>query len=274
MSFQHTHSHTSPTPPSNIFSTPTTLATPNHPRGRPSSREDTTPTREASMESYSTSSSTEEYSTKVTREADMDIDDDFPKASWADQVDEAQPFRPVTHNVTTTHPGNASNTPTSSLHPTRGNDHEHETAAPGSPSAIPYDVDGPANPALWDGDFARISIFGTKESFLQDATNVSLSLKRAAAYIRQTNLAKGDPNSLPQLNLFGDAAWDFISAVYESKWDQLHVKSGISFRNKVANQFNTGRSPPPNPPNRSSQGKSHNLKDPSAHPSLSLPGSS
>jgi len=226
------------------------------------------------MESFSTLSSTEEYSTKVAQEADMDIDDGPPKASWANQVDEAQPFGPITHNVTTTHPGNASDTPISSLHPTHGNDHEHEAAAPGSPSVIPYDVDGLANPALWDGNFTRISIFSTKESFLQDATNISLTLKRAAAYIRQTNLAKDDPNSLPQLNLFGDAAWDFITAVYESKWDQLQDKSSISFRNKVASQFNTGRIPPPAPPNRSSQGKSHDLKDPSAHPSPSLPGSS
>ena len=45
---------------------------------------------------------------------------------------------------------------------------------------------------------------------------------------------------LLQLDLFSDAAWDFIMAIYESNWDQLQVVNGISFRNKVVAQFNNG----------------------------------
>jgi len=89
-------------------------------------------------------------------------------------------------------------------------------------------------------DFGCISIFGTRESFLHNTANFTRSLKCMATYIRQTNLSEGDPNSLPQLDMFRDAAWDFIMAIYKSHWDQLHVLEGISFRNKVLAQFNKG----------------------------------
>ena len=97
-----------------------------------------------------------------------------------------------------------------------GTAHKHVAPAPNTPVVIPYDKNQSAKPSLWDGDFGHISIFGTKESFLQGTTNITSSLKQAATYIRQTNLLKGNPNTLPQLDLFGDAAWDFIMAIYGS----------------------------------------------------------
>jgi len=53
--------------------------------------------------------------------------------------------------------------------------------------------------------------------------------------------------------LFGDAAWDFITAIYKSNWDQLQVDNSISFRNKVTAQFNNSTKNPrdnhlPKPP--------------------------
>ena len=214
-----------------------------HSRGRIASRVSNLPSREASMGSCSTSSPVEEYAAKVARKSEMDIDNDIiPNSSWADQVDADKPFANVSHNgmsshkdCTTSLAGPATQTP---LH---GNAIEHMPSALGSPVVIPYNENQPANPVLWDRDFSWVSIFGTKESFLQDATNIMASLKCAATYVRQTNLSKGDPNILPQLDLFGNAAWDFITAIYESNWDQLHIKNGISFRNKVAGQFNSGR---------------------------------
>ena len=206
MSFQHTQPHTNSTSPLNTTSNPTSPGIPNYTRGRPSSRKATTPTREALMESYSTMLSTKEYSTKVARKAEMDIDNNNPKVLWADQVNKTNPLGPATSNVTATCPSNTLNTTSPPMHPTHSNKYRHDVPAPCSPAVIPYNIDSPANPGLWDSDFARISIFGTKESFPQDASIISFCLKRAAVYIRQTNLAKGNLNSLPQLNLFGNAA--------------------------------------------------------------------
>ena len=201
------------------------------------------------MESCSTSSSSEEYAAKVAHKANIDIDNDIiPNSSWADQVESDQPFVNNPHNDTTSYEAGTTSPAglTAQTHP-QGMATEHVPSALGSPVVIPYDINQPANPALWDGDFSRVSIFSTKESFLQDTTNITASLKRAATYIRQTNLSKGNPNTLPQLNLFGDAAWDFLMAIYKSNWDQLHVKNGVSFRNKVAGQFNGKNKPKPNP---------------------------
>jgi len=83
-----------------------------------------------------------------------------------------------------------------------------------------------------------VSIFDTKECFKQDAANIIESIQRAATYIRQRNLSSSDPNTLSQLSLFGNAAWNFLSAVYESQWDRLHIIDNISFRDRVLAQFN------------------------------------
>jgi len=195
------------------------------------------------MESCSSSSSVEDYALKVAREAEMDVDSDItPNRSWADQVDDDQPSAKESCNSMPTHEENTTTLACPPQHPQlHGTAHEHVDPAPGTPVVIPYNENYPANPALWDGDFTQISIFGTRESFLQDATNITTSLKCVATYIRQTNLSKGDPNTLPQLDLFGNAAWDLISAIYKSNWDQLQVDNGISFQNKVAGQFNQGK---------------------------------
>jgi len=40
--------------------------------------------------------------------------------------------------------------------------------------------------------------------------------------------------------MFGDAAWDFIIAIYDPHWDQLYILEGVLFRNKIVAQFNKG----------------------------------
>jgi len=90
---------------------------------------------------------------------------------------------------------------------------------------------------LWDGNFGAVSIFGTKEFFAQDVVNIVQSLDRAVTYIRQRDLSSRNPNFLPQLNSFGDATWNLVTAVYKSKWDQLLSSSNTSFQKNVATQF-------------------------------------
>jgi len=113
-----------------------------------------------------------------------------------------------------------------------------------NPSVIPYDINAPADPFLWEGQFQALSIFGTKETFVQDTTNIVSSLERAAAYINQRNLKENDPNSLDIFHQFGNAAWHFLSAIYNSKWDRSLTNSNVSFRDHVSAQFNSGHKKP------------------------------
>jgi len=67
-----------------------------------------------------------------------------------------------------------------------------------------------------------------------------------ATFLRQRNLEEhnGNNNNIPQLELFGEAAWSFVSAVFESGWDKLNTADMISFRKKITSQF-INNSPPP-----------------------------
>ena len=114
------------------------------------------------MGSCSTSSSIEDYSLKIAREAKMDIDSKIiPNGSWTDQVNTDQPFAKEPSNPQLTHKDNTVTSVGPSQHTQpHGNVHEHVAPAPSTPVVIPYDENQPANPSLWDGDFRRVSIFG------------------------------------------------------------------------------------------------------------------
>ena len=212
------------------------------PRGHPQHRVSIGQTRSSSVqscESIQTSSSTEEYCKKVAREAAMDIDIPAHSPSWADQMDlegeippldqidlvdalptqeqiELEYTQPATPPVV--HEASRPSPPP----PVTGNVLMEIT-----PAAIPYDANSSVDPDLWDGQLQALSIFGTQEAFDRDAAHITLSLERAATYIRQTDLDNGDPNTLPQLNSFGTTAWNFISAIYQSKWDHLLTSDNI-----------------------------------------------
>lgn len=108
---------------------------------------------------------------------------------------------------------------------------------PSPPAVIPYSANVPADPNLWDGDFRSTSLFGTNEFLQSDVRNMACSLQRMASFLRQRNLEDRDGNDIPQLALFGDSAWTFISAIFESGWDKLHTSGKTSFRDNVALQF-------------------------------------
>jgi len=174
----------------------------------------------------------------------MEVDDTpTHNASWADQMEE------VSHNA----PGDIEEVSLPSFHFSAqpGPPHVEPSCPPGPlghttheapdtsvPSVIPYDENLPADPTLWDGSLAAISLFGTKELFDQNAANLIESLQRAATFIRQRSLSGGNPNTITQLTPFGGAAWNLISAIYEAQWDKLFTYDNISFRERVASQFN------------------------------------
>ena len=92
---------------------------------------------------------------------------------------------------------------------------------------------------LWDGTFSSISLFGTIEVLEGDAKNIVCSLQRIATFIKQRPLGDRDGLDISQISDFGSAAWDLISAIYNSKWDKLVADNNSrTFRQCVASQFN------------------------------------
>ena len=104
-------------------------------------------------------------------------------------------------------------------------------------SAIPYEANMPANPNLWDGHFGPISLFGTNKFLQSDACNVSCSLICMAKFIKQRNITNCDSNKIPQIDSFGEAAFNFITAIYEAGWDKLFTSDKNTLRQKIRTQF-------------------------------------
>ena len=59
---------------------------------------------------------------------------------------------------------------------------------------------------------------------------MACSLQRMACFLKQRSLEGRNGNNIPQLELFGESAWDFICAIFESGWDQLYSSSDTSIR--------------------------------------------
>ena len=218
----------------------------------------------------------------------MDIDAPVHSLSWADQMDLVDPLLSIdqfdlndalptseqieleyaqcTPSSTTEHvdyapsPPPFHNTQIDSMHTQAPfNDTQmdvtplqpslNDTQVDVNPSVIPYDINSPADPSLWNGQFQELSVFSTKETFVQDTTNVISSLERAATFINQRELKGTNPNSYPNhselFHQFSNAAWRFLSAIYSSKWDQSFTDGNISFCNRVSAQLKGGNTKNP-----------------------------
>jgi len=55
-----------------------------------------------------------------------------------------------------------------------------------------------------------------------------------ACFLKQRSLEGHDGNNIPQLELFGESAWEFISAIFESGWDQLHSSKNTTIRDNIS----------------------------------------
>ena len=119
------------------------------------------------------------------------------------------------------------------------------SSEPSPPLVIPYSSNVPANPSLWDGNFTATSLFGTNEFLISDINNITWSLQRMACFLRQWNLEGRNANNIRQLEPFGESAWDFISAIFESGWDVLTTSSKSSIRSNIASEFGKRTIPPP-----------------------------
>jgi len=109
-----------------------------------------------------------------------------------------------------------------------GNNVSISVAIP-TPSIIPYDVNQPTDPSMWDGNIGSISLFGTNEFLTHDTANIACSLQCMAKYIQQRKFVGQDIGSLRQLDNFADVAWDLLSTIYESGWDKYIITDNITF---------------------------------------------
>jgi len=108
---------------------------------------------------------------------------------------------------------------------------------PSPPTVISYSTNVPADPILWDGNFTATSLFGTNEFLNSDITNISCSLQCMACFLRQRNLKGRNRNNIKQLDLFGQSAWDFISAIFKSGWDTLTTANKSTIRGNITKEF-------------------------------------
>ena len=115
---------------------------------------------------------------------------------------------------------------------------------------LPYDPHAPTEPELWSGSFHPISLYGSIEHFASDSKNIKVTLNFLAKYIRNKQVNNGKVNDLRDFNSMGDAIWNFISSVYDAKWDSLFTDNkSNTLRAKVSLKF-TPRTIPPNNVNK------------------------
>jgi len=55
-----------------------------------------------------------------------------------------------------------------------------------------------------------------------------------ACFLKQQSLEGCNGNNIPQLELFGELAWKFISVIFESGWDQLHSSKNTTIHDNIS----------------------------------------
>jgi len=115
---------------------------------------------------------------------------------------------------------------------------------------LTYDMQAPTEPELWSGSFHPISLHGSIEHFASDAENIKVTLNFLAKYIKNKQVNGSMVNELNDFDGMGDAIWNFISSVYEAKWDSLYTdKKSNTLRAKISSEF-TPRTTPSNNGNK------------------------
>jgi len=103
---------------------------------------------------------------------------------------------------------------------------------------LPYDLNGPTEPELWDGNFHPISLHGSMEHLASDAKSIRDSLAFMAKYMGNKQLDPTRSNEIEDFKGIGEAIWSFISSVYQAKWDMLTAdKNGNSLKQKVSDKL-------------------------------------
>ena len=72
------------------------------------------------------------------------------------------------------------------------------------------------------------------EHLASDVLNIKESLIRMKKFIAGKSINSNKANNIKDLKSMGKAIWEFITTVYESYWDVLHINNNNTiFRSKV-----------------------------------------
>jgi len=128
------------------------------------------------------------------------------------------------------------------MRPMSGNNKASPTHAPHEESIIniqlPYDLYTPMEPDLWSRFFHPISLHGSIKHFALDSKSIKDSLNFMTKYITNKQVNSKEVNDLKDFDGMGDAIWNFISSVYEAKWDALHMNNNTNtLRAKISSKF-------------------------------------
>jgi len=111
-------------------------------------------------------------------------------------------------------------------------------------------MQAPTKPELWSGSFYPISLHRSIEHFAPDAENIKVTLNFLAKYIKNKQVNGSMVNKLNDFNGMGNAIWNFISLVYEARWDFLYTdQKSNTLRAKISSKF-TPRIAPSNNDNK------------------------
>ena len=103
---------------------------------------------------------------------------------------------------------------------------------------ILYDFNALTEPELWSGSFHPISLHGSVEHFALDSKNIKITLNFLAKYIQNKQVNGNAANDLNDFDGMGDAIWNFISLIYDAKWDTLHTDNKLNtLRAKILSKF-------------------------------------
>ena len=77
-----------------------------------------------------------------------------------------------------------------------------------------------------------------------------MTLNFLTTYIRNKQVIYGEVNNLKNFNGIGNAIWNFLSSIYEAKWDALYTDhKSNTLKTKISSKF-TQRTIPPNNGNK------------------------
>ena len=128
------------------------------------------------------------------------------------------------------------------MRPTSGNNETSPTYAHHEKSTIniqlPYDPHAPMEPDLWSRSFHPISLHSLIEHFALNLKSIKDSLNFITKYIANKQINSKEVNNLKDFDDMGNAIWNFISSVYEAKWDALYMDNNTNtLRAKISFKF-------------------------------------
>jgi len=128
------------------------------------------------------------------------------------------------------------------IRPMSGNNEASPTHALHEESIIniqlPYDPQAPMEPDLWSRSSHPILLYSSIKYFALNLKSIKDSLNFIVKYITNKQVNGKEVNDLKDFNGMGDAIWNFISLVYEAKWDALHMDNNTNtLRTKISSKF-------------------------------------